>query len=222
MTTVAIVEDNEALRRMLVELISRQEDHRCVCACSTSREALLEVPKHHPDVVLMGLQLPDESGIVCTARLVGQMPGLQVIVVTVRKEAEIVFQALKAGAGGYILKPFRPGEIIQAIAEVRAGGAPMTGEIARMVVRSFREPSVTPEPNGLTIREAEILTLLAQGMTNKEIAQRVNISPGTVRIHLGNMFKKLHVRSRTEAAANYFRAKQGGPVSAGEKHLASG
>jgi DNA-binding NarL/FixJ family response regulator len=153
----------------------------------------------------MDIHLPDESGIACTARLTQKMPELQVIMVTVYKDTDLIFQALKAGACGYILKRFRPGEIIQAIAEVRAGGAPMTSEVARMIVRSFRAPSAAPDPNGLTARETEILMLLAEGLSNKEIAQRANISAGTVRIHLGNMFKKLHVRSRTEAAVKYAR-----------------
>jgi DNA-binding NarL/FixJ family response regulator len=207
MTKVAIIEDNDTMRKMLVELINSEPEYRCVCACSSSNEALVEVPKHQPDVALMDIHLPDESGIACTARLTEKMPDLQVIIVTVYKDTDLIFQALKAGACGYILKRFRPEEIIQAIAEVRAGGAPMTPEIARMVVRSFRAPSTVPDPNGLTTREAEILILLAEGLSNKEIALKANISAGTVRIHLEHIFKKLHVRCRTEAAAKYFRAK---------------
>ena len=127
--------------------------------------------------------------------------------VTVYKDTDLIFQALKAGAIGYILKRFRPEEIIQAIADVRTGGVPMTPEIARMVVRSFRSPSPVPAVHGLTERESEILVLLAEGLSNKEIAQKANISAGTVRIHLGHIFKKLHVRCRTEAAAMYFRKR---------------
>ena len=211
MTKVAIIEDNDTMRKMLVELINSEPEYRCVCACSSSSEALVEVPKHQPDVALMDIHLPDESGIACTARLTEKIPELQVIMVTVYKDTDLIFQALKAGACGYILKRFRPEEIIQAIAEVRAGGAPMTPEIARMVVRSFwvpsAAPSAVPDANGLTTREAGILILLAEGLSNKEIAQKAKISPGTVRIHLEHIFKKLHVRCRTEAAAKYFRAK---------------
>jgi DNA-binding NarL/FixJ family response regulator len=211
MTKVAIIEDNDTMRKMLVELINSEPEYRCVCACSSSGEALVEVPKHQPDVALMDIHLPDESGIACTARLTEKMPDLQVIMVTVYKDTDLIFQALKAGACGYILKRFRPEEIIQAIAEVRAGGAPMTPEIARMVVRSFwvpsSAPSAVPDANGLTTREAGILILLAEGLSNKEIAQKAKISPGTVRIHLEHIFKKLHVRCRTEAAAKYYRAK---------------
>lgn len=214
MTKVAIIEDNHTMRKMLVELIDSAPGYRCVCACSTSQEALLEVPKNQPDVALMDIHLPDESGIACTARLTERMPELQVIMVTVYKDIELIFQALKAGACGYILKRFRPEEMLHAIAEVRAGGAPMTSEIARMVVRSFRapaaSPSTAPDPNGLTAREAEILMRLAEGLSNKEIAQKTNISAGTVRNHLEHIFKKLHVRCRTEAAAKYLRTRQRG------------
>ena len=209
MTTVAIIEDNNTMRKMLAELIDGTPGYRCVCACSTSKEALIEVPKQQPDVVLMDIHLPDESGIVCTARLTGKMPGLKVIMVTIYKDVDLIFQALKAGACGYILKRFRPEEIIQAIAEVRAGGAPMTNEISRMVVQSFRAPSVAPEA-GLTSRESELLELLAQGLSNKEIAQKTGISAGTVRNHLANVFQKLHVRCRTEAVVKHLRVKRGG------------
>lgn len=207
MTKVAIIEDNNTMRKTLVDLIDSTPGYHCVCACSSSKEALAEVPKHGPDVALMDIHLPDESGIACTARLTEKIPNLQVIMVTVYTDTDLIFQALKAGACGYILKRFRPEEIIQAIADVRAGGAPMTPEIARMVVRSFRAPSVVPNADGLTTRETEILELLSRGLSNKEIAQKTNIAAGTVRNHLGNIFKKLHVRCRTEAAAKYFSAK---------------
>jgi DNA-binding NarL/FixJ family response regulator len=206
-TTVAIIEDNHTMRKTLVQLINNTPGYTCVCACANSKEALVEVPRHCPHVALMDINLPDESGIACTARLTGKMPNLQVIMVTVYADTELILQALKAGACGYILKRFRPEEIIQAIAEVRAGGAPMTPEIARMLVRSFRAPSAAPNADGLTAREAEILELLAEGLSNKEIAQKANLAAGTVRNHLGNIFKKLHVRCRTEAAAKYLRAK---------------
>ncbi|HLP78989.1 MAG TPA: response regulator transcription factor [Candidatus Paceibacterota bacterium] len=210
MTTVAIIEDNKTMREMLIELVNGAPGFRCVCACSTSKEALVEIPKHQPDVALMDIHLPDDSGINCTARLTEKMPELQVIMVTVYQDINLIFQALKAGACGYILKRFRPEEIIQAIAEVRAGGAPMTSEIARLVVQSFRAPTVVPDV-GLTTREAEILELLAEGLSNKEIANKKSIAAGTVRNHLASIFKKLHVRCRSEATAKYFRTKHRPP-----------
>jgi DNA-binding NarL/FixJ family response regulator len=215
MTTVAIVEDNNIMRKTLTELVDGAAGYRCVCACSTSKEAQVQIPKHGPDVVLMDIHLPDESGIECTARLTEKMPDLQVIMVTVYKDIDLIFRALKAGACGYILKRFRANEILQAIAEARAGGAPMTSEIARMVVRSFRSaPSGASESDGLSTRETEILALLAEGLSNKEIADHLSISTGTVRTHLMHIFKKLHVRCRTEAAAKFFRAQQTGASGA--------
>lgn len=205
MTTVAIIEDNDTMRKTLVELIANTPGYSCVCACSTSKEALIEVPKYCPHVALMDIHLPDESGIVCTARLTDKIPDLQVIMVTVYADADLILQALKAGACGYILKRSRSEEIIQAIAEVRAGGAPMTPEIARLVVRSFHARPTVPNADGLTAREAEILELLSEGLSNKEIAQKIDIAAGTVRNHLANIFKKLHVRCRTEAAVKYGR-----------------
>src|SRR5947208_3734221 len=129
MTRVAVIEDNSTMRKMLVELIDSAPGYRCVCACANSQDAFLEVPKHKPDVALMDIHLPDESGIACTARLTEKLPDLQVIIVTVYKDIDLIFQALKAGACGYILKRFTPEEILQAIDEARAGGAPMTSEI---------------------------------------------------------------------------------------------
>ena len=215
MTKVAIVEDNATLRKYLTELIGHTRGLQCVCACASAEEAFVEIPKHRPNVVLMDIHLPGESGIACTARLRGKMPDLQVIMLTVYKDIKMIFQALKAGACGYVLKRADESEILEAIAEVRAGGAPMTSEIARMVVRSFTTDSPkVPDANGteqLSSREMEILALIAEGCPNKEIAARLSISSGTVRTHLMNIYEKLHVHCRTEAAAKYLRTN---PLSA--------
>ena len=207
MTRVAIVEDNTTLRHYLAELINSTPGHSCVCSCPTAEVALKEIPKIKPDVVLMDIHLPGESGIACTARLRETMPNLQVIMLTVYKDIKMIFQALKVGACGYVLKRSDEKEILSAIAEVRAGGAPMTSEIARMVVRSFMEKTVTKaETDGLSEREMEILVLLAEGLSNKEIGSRLHISFTTVRTHLMHIYEKLHVRCRTEAAAKYLRS----------------
>jgi DNA-binding NarL/FixJ family response regulator len=210
MTTVAIIEDNNTMRRTLEELINSTPGYNCVCTCSTAKEALNRVPKHRPDVALMDIHLPDKSGIDCTAQLTQEMPELQVLMLTVYADTEKILGALKAGACGYILKRSRSEEIIHALAEVRAGGAPMTPEIARILVRSFRAPAVAPNGPSLTCREAEILELLAKGLSNKEIGHKISIAVGTVRIHVGSIFKKLHVRCRTEAAVKYLLAMQRG------------
>ena len=213
MTKVAIVEDNATLRQYLAELISGTPGNRCVCACASAEEALVQIPQQQPNVVLMDIHLPGESGIACTARLREKLPNLQVIMLTVYKDIKMIFQALKAGACGYVLKRSDEKEILAAIAEVRAGGAPMTSEIARMVVRSFMESPAVPDPAGtdqLSARELEILALLAEGFSNKEIAARLFISNATVRTHLMHIYEKLHVRCRTEAAAKYLRSNPPG------------
>jgi len=224
-TKIAIVEDNAALRKTLKALVDGTPGFRCVCVSGSAEEALEDIPRHLPDVVLMDIHLPGESGIVCTARLTAQMQHLQVIMLTVYKDTKLIFEALKAGACGYVLKRSQPDEILDAINEVRGGGAPMTGEIARMVVRSFKGNGAAPAapgaavvaapspgPESLSVRELEILALVSEGRSNKEIASRINISAETVRSHLMNIFKKLHVHCRTEAAAKYLRQKAGGPA----------
>ena len=210
MTKVAIVEDNATLRQYLADFISGTPGLRCVCACGSAEEAVVKIPAAKPHVVLMDIHLPGESGIACTAQLRQKMPDIQVIMLTVYKDIKVIFQALKAGACGYVLKRSDEKEIIDAINEVRAGGAPMTSEIARMVVRSFTEAPEATVPNGteqLSARELELLALLAEGFANKEIASRLSISNATVRTHLMHIYEKLHVRCRTEAAAKYHRSK---------------
>lgn len=209
-TKVAIVEDSGTLRDCLSRSIGKAPGHRCICACASAEEALVEIPKARPDVVLMDIHLPGESGIVCTTRLREQTPELQVIMLTVYNDVKVVFQALRAGACGYVLKRAGEKEILAAIEEVRAGGAPMTSEIARMVVRSFTGPRPgSLEAEQLSARETEILALLSEGLSNKEIGARLHISFITVRNHLMHIYEKLHVRCRTEAAAKYIRSAPG-------------
>jgi DNA-binding NarL/FixJ family response regulator len=205
-TTIAIVEDNANIRRSLKEWVDSAPGYRCICECGDAETALKEVPRLKPDVVLMDIHLPGETGIACTARLKILMPELQIIVVTVYRDRDLLFQALKAGACGYLLKRSTPEELLRAIAEVRSGGAPMTGEIARMVVETFQKPAIeTPARSELSAREMEILDLVAKGLTNKEISPKLNISYDTVRAHLRRIYEKLHVRSRTEAVMKYLQ-----------------
>ncbi len=208
MTKVAIVEDNATLRQYLSELISSAAGHRCVCTCASAEDALEKIPHQRPDVVLMDIHLPGDSGIACTVRLREKLPKMQVIMLTVYRDIRVIFQALKAGACGYLLKRADDQEILEAIAEVRAGGAPMTSEVARMVVRSFMDNrSANPGTEQLSPREREILELVAKGLSNKEIGNQLHISFGTVRIHLMHIYEKLHVRCRTEAAAKYLSSR---------------
>jgi DNA-binding NarL/FixJ family response regulator len=204
MNTVAIVEDNPTIRNTFRNWIDAAPEFRCVCACASAEEALVEIPRLKPDVVLMDIHLPGQTGIACTAQLKEKLPGVQVIIVTVYRNHELIFQALEAGACGYLLKRSSPEELLKAINEVRTGGAPMTGEIARMLVEAFqKKPGSSASGDGLTQREEEILGFLAEGLSNKEIADRVKISYDTVRAHLRHIYEKLHVRGRTEAVKKY-------------------
>jgi DNA-binding NarL/FixJ family response regulator len=208
MTRIAIVEDNKVIRESLVEFVQADPDCRCVCACATAEEALEAIPRNQPEIVLMDIQLPNLSGIECTAQLKRMLPTLHIIMVTVYEDTERIFKALRAGACGYLLKRCTPEELLSAIREVRQGGAPMSRDIARKVIASFQEPLTTAaEVEGLSPREREILELLAQGFPNKEIASRVGVSDGTVRWHLRHVYDKLHVRSRTEAALKFRSTK---------------
>jgi DNA-binding NarL/FixJ family response regulator len=152
----------------------------------------------------MDIHLPGASGIECTARLKQILPDLQVIMLTVYEDSESIFNALKAGACGYLLKRSTPAEILEAIGNVRAGGAPMTSEIARKVVAAFHKPAPDKTESAiLSSREQQILELLSQGRLSKEIADHLNISFHTVRVHLKHIYEKLHVRSRAEAAFKF-------------------
>jgi DNA-binding NarL/FixJ family response regulator len=214
MTNVAIVEDNAVMRNTFRQWIEAAPGFKCVFACATAEEALAELPRLNPDVVLMDVHLPGASGIACTAQLKEKLPDVQVIIVTVYRNHELIFQALQAGACGYLLKRSSPEELLKAISEVRSGGAPMTSEIARMLVEAFqKKPASLTSGDGLTQRESEILVLLSEGLSNKEIADRVNISYDTVRAHLRHIYEKLHVRGRTEAVRKYFKSSN--PVTTG-------
>jgi DNA-binding NarL/FixJ family response regulator len=208
MTRIAIVEDNRVIRESLMEFVKTDQECECVFDCATAKEALKEIPKLQVDIVLMDIQLPDISGIECTARLKHLMPSIQIIMVTVYEDTERIFKALRAGACGYLLKRCTPEELVSAIREVRRGGAPMSREIARKVIVSFQEPANTAsEVEDLSPREREILELLAAGFPNKQIAARVGLTDGTVRWHLRHVYHKLHVRSRTEATLKFLSTK---------------
>ena len=169
------------------------------------------LPRHRPDVVLMDIQLPNQSGIECTARLKQLLPEVRIIMVTVYGNPDLIFKALSAGACGYLLKRCTPEELITAVREVQQGGAPMSREIARQVISFFqglpKPPDTSSEVENLSPREREILDLLTQGFSDKEIADRIGVKHGTVRWHLQHVYEKLHVRSRTEAALK-FRSAQ--------------
>lgn len=204
MTTIALVEDNRTIRESLAEFVQGDPENQCIAQCATAEEALQVLPKLRPQLVLMDIQLPNLSGIECTARLKQLLPEVQIIMVTVYEDTDRIFNALRAGACGYLLKRCTPEELLAAVREVRQGGAPMSREIARKVIGSFQAPvAAAAAVEELSPREREILELLAQGFSNKEIAARVGTGDGTVRWHLRHVYEKLHVRSRTEAALKF-------------------
>ena len=209
MINVAIVEDDAGIRRGLEWLLKSSPDFSCVAACKNTEEALRQLPKIAPQVILMDINLPDRSGIECAADIKELLPAAQVVMITVYDDDEKVFNALRAGASGYILKRTPPKQILQAIREVHAGGVPMSGEIARKVLGVFREPAPTPaEEQNLSPREQEVLELLSKGCSNKEIAGKLSLSIETVTWHLKHIYSKLHVRSRTQAALKFLSRKK--------------
>ena len=201
---VAIVEDNPEIRRNLSRYIDEAPGFRCACACASGDEALRLLPQSPPDVVLMDIQMPGMSGIACTASLKKLLPSVPVMMLTVYEDNDAIFNALKAGATGYLLKRSAPAKLLEAIKELHRGGAPMTSEIARRVIDSFHpaKPAAHPQDK-LTAREEEILEFLAKGFVTKEIADKLSVSYDTVRYHLKHIYDKLHVHSRTEAVIKY-------------------
>ncbi|MEO5917891.1 MAG: response regulator transcription factor [Luteolibacter sp.] len=209
-TDVAIVEDNAALGAGLRKIVESAEDFRCLGVWTSAEEALKKIDAFRPQVVLMDINLPGMSGIEATARIKHHLPEIQVIMVTVYRDHDQIFAALKAGASGYLLKRSTPEEVRQAVRDVRSGGAPMSAEIARRVVEAFHQPVKSTEAAAVKLskRETEILELLTKGLANKEIADRLDISVETVRVHLRRVYEKLHVHSRTEAAMKFRDSKE--------------
>ena len=201
---VALVEDQRDTRESWSRLISSFPDFTCCCTCASGEEALRVIPEEKPDVILMDVFLPKMSGIECTARLKAMLPDTPIVMLTASDEDEILFLALESGADGYLLKRTKPAELRAALLDVLSGGAPMTSEIARHVVASFRRRGGGLDPSiSLTAREEETLVLLTKGYSNKEIADQLGLSVETVRSHLKNIYTKMHVRSRAEAVAHY-------------------
>jgi DNA-binding NarL/FixJ family response regulator len=202
--SVSIVEDNAQVRGSLAKLIDGAPGFRCVSRHGSAEEALKELPKILPEVVLMDINLPGMNGVECVRRLKPQLPGTQLIMLTVYQNTEHIFNALAAGATGYMLKQTPPAELLAAIKEVQGGGSPMSSHIARKIVQSFQQTAVaSAEAQSLSPREAEVLDLLAKGFLYKEIAEQMKVSYATVHTHIRHVYEKLHVRSRTEAVAKH-------------------
>jgi DNA-binding NarL/FixJ family response regulator len=214
---LALVEDVAEMRESWQQLINGLPGFRCVCTCASGREALRVLPAEAPDVIVMDIQMPGMTGIECTLRLKELLPKTPILILTVSADTQTVFRALEAGADGYLLKRSRPDQLQTAIQEVLEGGAPMTSEIARRVVASFRERAARRDEKArLTPREEEVLGYLSQGFANKEIAVKMSVSYETVRDHLRNIYEKLHVHSRTEAVARFLNSSASPEKPAGE------
>jgi DNA-binding NarL/FixJ family response regulator len=206
---VSIVEDDEGVRAGLERLFNGTRDFRCVSSYATAESALAKLAGDKPDVVLMDINLPGLSGIECVRRLKEQDASLLVVMLTVYEESDQVFQALQAGATGYLLKRTAPKQLIESVKEVLEGGAPITSHIARKVVEAFHAPTTAKAPAEmveLSQREREVLELLAKGFLIKEIADKLRIGFGTVRTYVRRIYEKLHVRSRSQAIAKYLHA----------------
>ncbi len=205
-TSVAIVEDNRSFRSKLATYLNATPGYNCVGVYDSAEDAMKSIPRLSPDVVLMDIHLPNMSGVDCTRRLKELCPAVQILILTVYEDNDRIFGALKAGASGYLLKRADPADILRAIQEVKQGGSPMSSQIARRVVQSFREIAPDPQKSDkLSQREEEILQLLSKGYSTKEIADNSSISVNTVRTHLQHIYEKLHVRSRTEAILKFLK-----------------
>lgn len=205
-TTVSIVEDNDQLRGTLARLISREEGFRCISQYPSAEAALEGLPNDKPNVVLMDINLPGMNGVECVRKLKTLVPETQVVMLTAYEDTENIFNALAAGASGYLLKRAPRAELLDALREVVRGGSPMTTHIARKVVQSFQKTGPSPQATeNLSTREQEVLDCLSQGFLYKEIAEKLGISYETVHTYIRRIYEKLQVRTRTEAVAKFLR-----------------
>lgn len=213
-TSVCIVDDNKDIRTALEQIVLMSDDHRLLGSFSSAAEAMQKIPILHPHVVLMDINLGEgENGIDCVKQLKADNPEILFMMCTVYEDDEKIFEALSAGASGYILKKTSPAKLLDAIVELKDGGAPMSSQIARKVVAAFQNRPAQPDNNNTAVnmnlgslsnREKEILELLAKGMLYKEIAASLFISQETVRKHVYHIYEKLHVNNRVEAINKFF------------------
>ena len=208
MIKVAIVEDNNALRNSLENLFNRTDGMNCVISMNNLLNVVSEIGKAEPNIVLMDIGLPHISGIEGVRTVKTAFPEMQVLMFTVFEDDDKIFDAIRAGASGYLLKKTAPAEIVEAIKELYHGGAPMSASIARKVVQSFQSSGAPiKEDFQLTTRENEILFSLVDGLSYKKIAEKYFVSISTVRTHICNIYHKLHVNSKAEAVAKVLKSK---------------
>jgi DNA-binding NarL/FixJ family response regulator len=207
---VAIVEDDEGIRTSLANLIRRDATLRLAGEYSDAESALQGIPLHPPQVVLMDINLPGINGVECVRQLKTTQPEIQFLMLTVYEDSDSLFNSLKAGASGYLLKRTASARLLEAVHDVHSGGSPMTPQLARRVVQFFaRVPESNSAVARLTPGEREFLEQLANGYAYKEIAERMKISIDTVRSYVRTVYEKLHVHSRTEAVVKYLKGEAG-------------
>jgi DNA-binding NarL/FixJ family response regulator len=210
---VAIVEDDVPAREILAGWIRDAEGFRLAGEYGDAETAIAKLPQEKPSVVLFDINLPGMSGIECVRRLKPALPDTQFVMVTVYEDANHIFNALSAGASGYLLKQMRRQELLDALKDVHAGGSPMSSQIARKVVQNFyrNDTQASGESMDLSGREREVIELLARGYLYKEIAELLKISGPTVNTYIRRIYEKLHVRSRAQAVAKYAHLPMGSP-----------
>jgi DNA-binding NarL/FixJ family response regulator len=202
---VAIVDDDEGIRASLAALIRKASAFTLAGEFADAETALKEIPRNPPDVILMDINLPGIKGVECVRQLKVAVPQVQFLMLTVYEDSDSLFNSLKAGASGYLLKRTASSRLLEAIRDVHAGGSPMTPQLARRVVQYFSRPEGDSLVSRLTPGEKEFLRQLAQGYAYKEIADRLKISIDTVRSYVRTVYEKLHVHSRTEAVVKYLQ-----------------
>jgi DNA-binding NarL/FixJ family response regulator len=203
-TTIAIVDDDASVRRSLAGILQRSPGIKCVGSYASAETALAEIPRVAPQIMLMDINLPGMDGVACVRQLASLAPKTQIIMLTVHDDTSAIFNSLAAGASGYLLKPVRAADLIAAVRDVFAGGAPLTSNIARKVVQSFKQKPPTGQmAEDLSPREMEVLDCLTRGFVYKEIAEHLEVSYATVRTHIEHIYEKLHVRSRSQAVAKF-------------------
>ena len=206
MISVSIVDDETGLRQSIATFVNGSPGFRCVSTYGSAEAALKGLPADRPDVVLMDIHMAGMNGIECVQRLKALLPEIQIVMLTVYEDTDQIFQALAAGASGYLLKRLTPTKLLEAIREVHAGGSPMSSSIARKVVASFQKAGPATQKEALlSPREQMVLDCLSKGLAYKQIADQMGISVTTIRTYLRRIYEKLHVQSRSEAVAKYLR-----------------
>ncbi len=204
---VAVLDDDEDFREILSNLLNRSEGYTCVATYRNSDQALKNIENDAPDILLLDIEMPDKSGITCLKELKKEFPNLHVMMLTVYSESEKIFESLRGGAVGYLLKKSPTTKLLEAIKEANEGGAPFSGEVAMKVLQYFQSQSSQVDAALLSEREKEVLNALIDGHSTRAIADKLFVSYHTVRFHLHNIYTKLHVNSRSEAVAKALKNK---------------